>query len=134
MTPEHKARVAASVTAEILFVSNKADPCCSTIADIVPGPELSQSAAMNLSTIAFLSIGAVLLIRPQVVSRPMIRRRTERLDRLRAGAEENHLDERRALETYRWVGGAFMWRAFGVLLVLIGLFRLMPPYVPPQGP
>lgn len=79
-------------------------------------------------------VGVALLVRPQLLSRPIIRKRKERLESLRTGAEEKYLDEQRALETYQWVGGVTAWRTFGFLLVLVGLFSLLPPAVPDVGP
>lgn len=104
------------------------------IADVVTESKLAHSPAMRVTPIILLLVGAVLFVWPHVVSRPITRKRVERLERLRAGAEENYLDERRELETYRWVGGVLMWRVVGALVILMGMFSLLPPFVPPQGP
>jgi hypothetical protein len=89
---------------------------------------------MSIVPIAMVAAGVVLIVWPRPLSRPIVRRRAERLERLRAGAEESYLDERRAREAYPWVGGPGAFRAVGILLLVIGLFNLLPPYVPSQGP
>lgn len=89
---------------------------------------------MSIVPIVMLAAGAVLVIWPHPISRPIARRRAERLGRLRAGAEETYLEERRAREAYQWVGGPGAFRAVGILLLVLGMFNLLPDYVPTQGP
>lgn len=81
-----------------------------------------------------LAVGGGLLISPQMLSHPIMRRRNDRLEQLRNGAEENYLDERRALESYGWIGGQAMWRVLGALLLLVCALSLLPPVLPSEGP
>ncbi|MDB5420175.1 MAG: hypothetical protein JWR59_122 [Brevundimonas sp.] len=81
--------------------------------------------------VAFLVVGLVSLLWPQLLAPLSRREHVKRLEALKAGAQEAYFEERRALETYPLSRTSLLWRrTLGGVMVLTSIGLLVWDHLP----